>query len=905
MKTGNRKNILATSLLCLFVMATSAISVRAYVPLRWGSSGVRGAWAPSRFPLTFYLNDAFANGGANIASGSDTIAAVRAAMSSWQDIQTANIRFAKIKTRSSESTSKDGINLITMADTPANREILGWSSTDPGAVAQTRIFFDINTGEITETDIILNPRYQFSTNLAFGTYDLQSILTHEIGHALGCDHSSVQSDTMYYSMAAGEFYQRNLSADAIAFAGNTYPNQSRMAVLGTITGRIASGSTGIFGASVTAVNLDRNLIYAVLSEPNGTFSIKGAIAGRYSVYAEPLDGAATPDQLLIQGTDAYYTNLNTSFRTVFIDSQNLVLDAATRNLEVNLAVPAGSPTLNIDQMGRGDLDTGLGYLSPGPVSANPGETVNLWMGGLNTWKVANISDVKILGTGVTLDNSRGIKILKDGSGASVGISVLVHIASDAAAGPRTVVIGAINQRAASTGGLVVSARALPQTTLYFPYLKASSDQYTGIALANPTPDTPAVIRMSGRDPQGALLWSEDATVPADFTLAGGSQLALLDRQIFNLPFNIDYAGSMTVQADIPNLQGFFLSGDFACTYLDGAEAFTQGYRQLFFVDMMQNAETSSEIHLMNIRDYPVSVDLKLVGRNGSSLTVPIQTIVPSGGKISGSISSLFGIGGELHSAHVSASSSEDALAGFGLIRQPEALAGLNALPMENAGSLLYSPQFAVGDLGLPMNTRLNIVNVGDSRALISVELLDEGGKPLVPDTKVSVESGGQFSLDVGSTLGLERSQGYIRVSAPEGAKLLGNVLFGSGDPTISRLNFEAAVPLFSSGTRNFIFSHIAQGLGYYTGLAFLAPDGARITVEAFDRDGAARGCAATLDLAAGQRMVSLLSQLIPETDGLVGGYVKVTADRAIMGFELFGSTNGQVLSAVPPQRLLN
>jgi hypothetical protein len=411
--------------------------------------------------------------------------------------------------------------------------------------------------------------------------------------------------------------------------------------------------------------------------------------------------------------------------------------------------------------------------------------------------------------------------------------------------------------------------------------------------------------MSSRDTRGALLWSENATVPADFTLAGGAQLALLDRQIFNLPFNVDYAGSMTVQADIPNLQGFFLSGDFACTYLDGAEAFTQGYRQLFFVDMMQNAETSSEIHLMNIRDYPVSVDLKLVGQNGSFLTVPTQTIIPAGGKISGSISSLFGIGGELHSAHVSASSSEDALAGFGLIRQPEALAGLNALPAENAGSLLYSPQFAVGDLGLPMNTRLNVVNVGDSRALISVALLDEGGKPLVPDTKVSVESGGQFSLDVGSTFGLEPGQGYIRVSAPEGAKLLGNVLFGSGDPTTSRLNFEAAVPLFSSGTRNFIFSHIAQGSGYYTGLAFLAPDGARITVEAFDRDGAARGPSATLDLAAGQRVVSLLSQLIPETDGQVGGYVKVTADRAIMGFELFGSTNGQVLSAVPPQRLLN
>jgi hypothetical protein len=906
MKTGNCKNILRIVLLGFFCVTASAISVRAYVPMRWGTNGVRGAWAPSRFPLTFCLNNALAKGGANIDPGSDTLAAVRAAISSWQSIQTANIRFAEIKLTSVESTLNDGINLITMADTVANRDVLGVRPGDSGAVAQTRIIFNRNTGEITETDIILNPRYQFSTNLAFGTYDLQSILTHEIGHALGCDHSPVQSDTMYFSMAAGEFYQRNLSADAIAFAGNTYPNQSRIASQGTITGRIASGSTGISGASVTAVNVDRNLIYAALSEPDGAFSIKGAAAGRYSVFAEPLDGAATPDQLLVQGTDAYYKSLNTSFRTVFIDNQTLVLDGAARNLVVNLAVPAGTPTLNIDRMGRGDLESGLGYLSPGPVSAIPGETVSLWIGGVNTWQVAGIRDVKILGTGVTLDEFRGLKILKDGIGAPVGISVLVHIAPDAAPGPRTVVIDAINQRAASTGGLIVTARALPQTTLFFPYLKTTSDQYTGIALANPTPDTPAVIRMSGRDSQGALLWGEDATVPADFALAGGTQLARVDRQIFNLPINVDYVGSMMVQADIPNLQGFFLNGDFACTYLDGAEAFTQGYRQLFFVDTMQNAETTSEIHLMNIKDFPISVDLRLVGQNGSLLAVPIQTNLPAGGKIGGSISSLFGIASELHSAHISASSSEDALAGFGLIRQVEALAGLNALPAENAGSLLYSPQFAVGDLGLPMNTRLNVVNVGDSRVQISIELLDEGGKPLVSDAKsVGVEPGGQVSLDVRSMSGLERGQGYIRISGPEGAKLLGNVLFGSGDPATSRLSFDAAVPLFSSGTRNFVFSHIAQGSGYYTGLAFLAPDGARITVEAFDRDGTVLGHAAMLDLTVGQRMTALLSQLIPETDGQVGGYVKVTADRAIMGFELFGSTDGHVLSAVPLQRLLN
>jgi hypothetical protein len=904
MKPGSGRRILPSTLLFLCALSLSAFSARGYVPMRWGTVGVRAVWAPSRFPLIFYVNESLAKGGANISAGSDAIGAVRAAMSSWQDIQTADLRFADLKLTTADSALVDGQNLITMADTPINREILGVRPEDPGAVAQTRIIYNKNTGEITETDIVLNPRYEFSTNLAPGTYDLQAILTHELGHALGCDHSSVPSDTMFSSMGVGEFFQRYISGDATAFASLTYPNRTRAASLGSITGRISSAGAGIFGASIIAINLDRNLIYSALSEPNGAYAINGPVAGRYVVYAEPLDGPATPDQLLVQGADAYYQGLNTSFRTVVAGEQLLGVNGAARNIEMNFAVPGGAPVLNIDRMGRGDPDSGLGYLSVGPVFANPGETLSLWIGGLNTWKVASLSDIMILGTGVTLDPSRGLKILKNGSGGQVGLSVLVHIEPDAAPGPRTVVLSVGDQRAASTGGIVIVGRALPATTLYFPYLKASSSQYTGIALANSTQDTPAVIRMSGRDSRGSFLWSEDATVPSDLTLAGGTQIAQLERQFFNLPFAADYSGSLTVEADIPNVQGFFLTGDFAGDYLDGAEAFTRGYRQLFFLDALQDGNTSTEIHLMNIKDLPVAVDLKLVDSNGRTMKGLIQQTIPARGKISGSLSSLFGISSELQSAHVTAASNDDALAGFALITQPVALAGLNALPLENAGAVLYSPQFAVGDPSFPMDTRLNIVNVGDSRTQVTVALLDESGKPFGPDTRtMMLEVGGQVSLDVRSTFGLEPGQGYIKVSASDGGRLLGNVAFGSGNPVTGALKFEATIPLFASGAQDFIFSHIAQGAGYYTGLAFLAPEGARITIAAFDRSGAAKGNPATRDLASGQRFVSLLNQLIPETNGQVGGYVKVSSDRPVMGFEMFGSTDGQVLSAVPPQRL--
>ena len=116
------------------------------------------------------------------------------------------------------------------------------------------------------------------------------------------------------------------------------------------------------------------------------------------------------------------------------------------------------------------------------------------------------------------------------------------------------------------------------------------------------------------------------------------------------------------------------------------------------------------------------------------------------------------------------------------------------------------------------------------------------------------------------------------------------------------VKFGAALPLFASGAQNLLFAHLVQGCGYYTGVAFLAPNGAEVTVEAMDSDGVAKG-SASFELMPGQRLATMLDELIPETKGQVGGYVKVTSDQPLFAFEMFGSQDGQLLSAVPPQPL--
>src|SRR5438128_1661068 len=69
-----------------------------------------------------------------------------------------------------------------------------------------------------------------------GVADIQGLVTHEWGHALGCDHVPLRTSTMVPKTDAGVISLRSIAPDDRALVGSIYPNAAFQATTGSIAG---------------------------------------------------------------------------------------------------------------------------------------------------------------------------------------------------------------------------------------------------------------------------------------------------------------------------------------------------------------------------------------------------------------------------------------------------------------------------------------------------------------------------------------------------------------------------------------------------------------------------------------------------------------------------------------------
>ncbi len=322
------------------------------------------------------------------ASAADVVLAARRALSRWS--LASNIQF-NITTSGAQDAVADGVSLITIADTQANRALFN-TGLRPG---RARVTFDPTTGFITEADLALNPfvtrllpgggqaASAFSTNGEEGTYDLESTFVHEIGHMLGLEHSGILSSAMQPRQGVNGtfnlpmFRTRTLSSDDIAGIRAIYGPRTG---LGSIAGQVTAGSTPLFGAHVFAEEVTTGRVYAGnISLPgSGQYRIENLPPGQYRVVAERMDEPVNEREIpssggayggLQGGTTPFLTTEGARLANVTADGVD------TLNIAVQLQ---GSQTaVNPTHIGVN------GQLSTVAAPIVPGRTTNVLIAGDN------------------------------------------------------------------------------------------------------------------------------------------------------------------------------------------------------------------------------------------------------------------------------------------------------------------------------------------------------------------------------------------------------------------------------------------------------------------------------------------------------------------------------------------
>jgi hypothetical protein len=438
----------------LCVLLISAAPARAFVP-QWYEDAANGVslqavrWPEGTNVVPLMLNNQALQVLPSIVSSSTPVAAIQAALHTWA---VAPLGMYYAGAADAANVGADGVNLITFADTPTNRDVV----SDRVAVTATFLEYrSSNLVRITEADVVFSPKVKFATDGRASAQDIQGTLTHELGHVLGLDHSPILTASMFPYVDAGNTAGRQLERDDLAGMWSLYGGPQG---LGRIAGHVTTNTgRAVFGAHVVAVDASGVIQVGAVTDQNGQFLLSSLPGGDYQVYAEPLDQPFTGGNLISDYFHAAGYPLQTAFLTTFAggNAAPAVVHVAAGGAGSlpSLVVDAKSPKLNPDGFAW-SKSLSSWKAEPGVVQVAPGGRAYLFVVGAWTRSVPN-TGYSFSGAGIGI-NQRSVQRATATDGTP-GIVLPLLVDSDAPPGARSMFVDNGAERAALTGCVKVSA----------------------------------------------------------------------------------------------------------------------------------------------------------------------------------------------------------------------------------------------------------------------------------------------------------------------------------------------------------------------------------------------------------------------------------------------------------------
>lgn len=536
-----------------------------------------------------------------ISADSNPQQALHAAVATWNAVGTANIHFLPLQSTTAVIDPNDFQMTIAIGSTASDLSLVGgalavtadFAVSVPANISNKQLVTCSSNcaypaGGIYDSDIIINPKYTFSTTGAAGTYDFQAVMTHEFGHSLGANHTGILGATMFQFQ---NNVQRSISTDDLSFAESVYPLPSSPVGLGTISGTVTGSSGTVPYALLTMTNMATGAVVGGLTSPDGTYSVQ-VPPGAYQLYVEPLSGVVKPANLYFTASQAALVQ---SFQSTVMSGSVSV--AANETATANISVNGGTSALGVPDVGVTSVNGSVPatFSVGGPTFVASGQSVDLLFAGAGFDNSLSDTNFTIFGQGVSV-HPGGVRVDPAGQifGGFTILRVTLDVASQQTLGLASVFVTKGSSTLSLSGALVIG----PPTPTTTSQSIVSAAGFTavapgvspgGLSALFDLPNTPNLgpatpVSNAGYDPYGFLspnLAGVAVTfdgIPAPLFFVYGGQINL------QVPFEVagktstqmtvNYLGSASAPITVPvvaSQPAFWTVGSSSAVYVGNAD----------------------------------------------------------------------------------------------------------------------------------------------------------------------------------------------------------------------------------------------------------------------------------------------------------------------------------------------